>query len=165
MSQNSLTIFNFTTASKLEKWWVVDDNVMGGVSEGKISVNEEGHGVFEGRVSLENNGGFSSLRFDCGQVLVENRTLIELRIKGDGKDYQLRIKDKKNHSYSYILSFKTTGEWETVSISLKDMYPTFRGDKLDLPNFKNTFFEEIAILIGNKKSETFKLLIDKITID
>ena len=43
------------------KWFSVDDGVMGGVSKGKLSV-EDGTLVFSGKLSLENNGGFSSLR-------------------------------------------------------------------------------------------------------
>jgi hypothetical protein len=62
------------------------------------------------------------------------------------------------------MPFTTSGEWEDIEISLKDMYPTFRGSKLDLPNFSNDSFEQIVFLIGNKKSEKFELLIDKIEL-
>ena len=164
-NNHSQIIFDFSRETSLKNWQVLDDVVMGGVSEGKISINEEGHGLYEGNVSLENNGGFSSLRYDCGQIETSKGRVIMLRIKGDAKEYQLRIKDKKIHSYSYIFPFKTTGEWETISIALKDMYPTFRGKKLALPKFDESSFEELAILIGNGKNETFQLVIDKITLE
>ena len=57
-----MLLFDFSTESDLNNWQVVDDVVMGGRSDGQFSLNEQGHGVFEGRVSLENNGGFSSVR-------------------------------------------------------------------------------------------------------
>ena len=39
-------------------WQVIDDGVMGGRSKGNFAINEEGNAVFEGTVSLDNNGGF-----------------------------------------------------------------------------------------------------------
>lgn len=44
------------------------------------------------------------------------------------------------------------------------MYPSFRGRKLAQPNFSSDHVEEIAFLIGNKKPESFKLMIDKIEL-
>ena len=77
----------------------------------------------------------------------------------------MRIKTNASDYYSYVSSFSTSGEWQTLEIPLREMYPTFRGRKLDKPNFSNDHIEEIGILIGNKKKEEFKLIIDKITLD
>lgn len=166
MTQNEPSIlFDFTHQSNVNQWQIVDDVVMGGVSSGRISINEDGHGQFEGTVSLENNGGFSSLRFDCGSIKADKSKDIKILLKGDGKEYQLRVKDTKNVAHSYILPFKTSGEWETVTIALKDMYPSFRGRKLDFSNYNKEGIEEIALLIGNGKNENFKLVIDKIILE
>ena len=88
-----------------------------------------------------------------------------IRLKGDGKEYQFRIKDKSSSYYSYITTFKTSGEWQTITIKLKDLYPSFRGRTLDLPNYSSNSFEEIVFLIGNKKKESFQLLLDKIELE
>jgi NADH dehydrogenase [ubiquinone] 1 alpha subcomplex assembly factor 1 len=90
---------------------------------------------------------------------------IVIKLKGDGKKYELRIKDNSSNYYSYISSFTTSGDWQEIEIPLKDMYPSFRGRKLDSPNFSKNYIEDIAFLIGNKKPEKFKLLIDKIEIN
>jgi len=37
--------------------------------------------------------------------------------------------------------------------STEGLYPSFRGRKLDLPNFSHDYIEEIVFLIGNKKPE------------
>ena len=58
----STIVFDFNTNSSLAAWKVVDDIVMGGRSNGKFEMSDDGHGVFHGAVSLENNGGFSSIR-------------------------------------------------------------------------------------------------------
>lgn len=160
----SQTIFNFNNDMLSNKWVVTDDVVMGGKSSGKFTVSNEGHGVFEGEVSLENNGGFSSVRYKFKKIKVLNFNSIILKIKGDCKKYQFRIKANSNDYYSYISVFETTNEWQEIQISLNDMYPAFRGKILDKPNFKENFIEEIAFLIGNKKQENFELLIDSIEL-
>ncbi|WP_432412403.1 CIA30 family protein [Rasiella sp. SM2506] len=157
-------LFDFTTTSNLANWRIVNDDVMGGRSNGNFSLNDEGHGVFSGVISLENNGGFSSVRYNFKEVSVSENSKIGIRLKGDGKQYQFRVKHNSNEDYSYIFPFKTSGEWETVEINLKDMYPSFRGRKLDRPNFSEDSMEELVFLIGNKKEETFKLLLDKIEL-
>lgn len=160
LSQN--IIFNFTHTTSLTSWSVVDDGVMGGKSEGNFKINENGHGEFSGKVSLANNGGFSSLRHRFKQTDVSKHTKIILKIKGDGTTYQFRVKDNQNHQYSYIHYFTTNTNWQLVEINLADMYPSFRGRKLDMKNFSFPNIEEIGILIGNSKQQNFKLEIDKI---
>ncbi len=162
---SSQTIFDFTTNADIQKWRVVDDGVMGGVSSGRFTVNEEGFGVFAGEVSLENNGGFSSVRYRFNQLPIKSRTTIRIKLRGDGKKYQFRVKANAEDYYSYIATFSTSGEWEEVAISLADMYPAFRGRKLDQPNFHEDHMEEIAFLIGNKREETFKLMIEKTVLE
>ena len=161
---NTQTIFDFNKSTTIQAWRVVDDGVMGGRSNGHFELSPEGHGLFIGQISLENNGGFSSVRYQCDQVLVNPESRILIRLKGDGKPYQFRVKDNSRNYYSYIISFETSGMWEDIEIPLKDMYPSFRGRKLDMPNFSHDSFEEIVFLIGNKKAESFKLLIDKIEL-
>lgn len=158
-------IYDFNKNSSPKDWLIVDDGVMGGLSEGNFTIDTDGNGVFNGIVSLENNGGFSSVRhqFDKIKATKDNKVLI--RLKGDGKEYQFRIKDKSNAYYSYITTFKTTGKWETVEIKLSDLYPSFRGRKLDLPNYNSDSFEEIVFLVGNKKNESFQLVLDKIELE
>ena len=160
----SNVIFDFNKSSDIENWRIIDDVVMGGKSSGSFTLNSEGHGVFEGTISLENNGGFSSVRYTFEKLLLKESTKITLKIKGDGKKYQLRIKSNSGDYYSYVYSFSTTGEWEELEIPLRDMYPSFRGRKLDQPNFSKDTIEEIGFLIGNKRKEKFKLLIDKIEL-
>lgn len=161
---NSTIIYDFKKDSSTRDWRIIDDGVMGGVSQGRFSINSEGNGVFEGTISLENNGGFSSVRYGFDKIKVNSKSVVSIRLKGDGKKYQFRIKDKYSSYYSYITTFETTGEWQTVQLKLSDLYPSFRGKKLDLPNFNSNSFEEIVFLIGNKKNETFKLTLDKVEL-
>ena len=158
-------IYDFNKNSSPKDWRIIDDGVMGGLSQGKFSIDPDGNGVFVGTVSLENNGGFSSVRYQSDKIKVTKDSKVRIRLKGDGKEYQFRIKDKATSYYSYITTFKTSGDWETITIQLSDLYPSFRGRTLDLPNFKSDSFQEIVFLIGNKMNESFQLLLDKIELE
>ncbi len=157
-------IFNFNKKSDIKNWTIVNDVVMGGQSSSSFKLNTDGHAVFEGDVSLENNGGFSSVRYRFEKKQVKEYTKVIIKLKGDGKNYQFRIKSNSDDYYSYITPFSTSGEWQEIEIPLKEMYPSFRGRKLKQPNFSNDKIEEIRFLIGNKKQEKFKLLLDKIEL-
>ena len=152
LSMQVLTLFDFNAQSTLENWYVVDDVVMGGRSAGSFSLSPEGHGIFAGEVSLENNGGFSSVRHRFAPTEVQDYTHCYIRLKGDGKRYQFRIKANSKDYFSYIAYFSTNGDWQTVQIPLNEMYPSYRGRKLDIPNFSADYMEEIAFLIANKKA-------------
>ncbi len=159
---NTIKIFDFNSKSNIYSWQIVNDVVMGGKSSSTITINKDGHGQFSGTVSTENNGGFSSVRHAFKSVSVKKISKICVLIKGDGKDYQLRIKDSFKNYFSYINTFSTSGKWQLIEIPLINMYPSFRGRKLTKPNFYHNVIEEIAFLISNNKNERFQLIIDKI---
>lgn len=163
-SLNSDIIFDFSSDSDTRNWRIVDDVVMGGRSNGDFSVSEEGHGVFSGIISLENNGGFSSVRYGMDDMAVKTNSVIRIRLKGDGKTYQFRIKHNRRYEYAYVHEFKTSGEWQDIEISVDDMYPVYRGRRLNRPNFNYNSMEELTFLIGNGKPQAFLLLIDKIEL-
>ena len=159
---NETVLFDFSKASDLYRWRIVDDVVMGGRSDGRFSLDEKGNGHFRGRVSLENNGGFSSLRYDNKTISVNDFSQICIVLKGDGKDYQIRTKRSRYDRHSYSSEISTSGEWETICLTMNDMRPTFRGYQLNIPNYPGDQLSEFAILIGNKRAEEFDLRIDKI---
>lgn len=166
MNQEQLGIISdFQNNIGTENWYTVDDGVMGGISQGNFNMNESGNALFSGTVRLENNGGFSSIRHSFEILDVSEFTVMKLKIKGDGKSYQFRLKEDSSQQYSYIQLFETSGDWQIIEIPLKSLYPNFRGNKLDKPNFHGNTIEEIGILIGNKVNENFKLEIEKIYLE
>ena len=160
----SKVIFDFSKDADISGWQVTDDVVMGGESSGTFKLSPEGYGVFEGYISLENNGGFSSVRYRFPPMKVNEASRLVLVVKGDGKRYQVRVRDDSDKDYSYVAYFETTGDWQQIEVPIAEMYPTFRGRKLDLPNFSGTQIEEMAFLISNKKEENFRLLIEEVRL-
>lgn len=158
-------VFIFNNDASLDNWYVVNDGVMGGLSQGRLIITNDGIGTFSGFVSLDNYGGFTSVRYDCSIDQVNKHSYIILEVKGDQKNYQLRLKNKRSDWYSYKIDFQTSGEWEKIKIPLNELYPVFRGRTLDFPNFNGDEIEEFGFLISNKVEEDFKLEIKSIHLD
>ena len=133
-------------------------------SQGLFVLNSEGRGVFKGAVTTENNGGFSSLRYNFEAIQTAGFESVVLKLKGDGKAYQFRLKSNSNDRHSYVYRFTTIGILEEIVIPLKLFRPTYRGRALTLPNFDADALEQIAFLIGNKTNEDFYLEIESISL-
>lgn len=146
-------------------WRIINDGVMGGISSSKIELLPNEKWQFSGTVSLENNGGFASIR----GILMDNPTQsfskIKIRLKGDGKKYSFRIRTADNFDgVAYKNDFATKGEeWEEIILSLADFIPTRRGRQLqNIPAITPTKISQIGFLISDKQKGTFTLLLDSI---
>jgi len=107
-------------------WRSVNDGVMGGRSAGGMSQSVEGL-KFTGTLSLENNGGFSSVRRLVGTDLT-GATVVRLEVRGDGREYQFRIRhDNHYDGVAWRAMLPTDVEWRTVEIPLDAFVPVFRG--------------------------------------
>lgn len=155
-------LFDANSTNNPGKWFVLNDGVMGGRSQGDYHTLPGGIIKFSGEISLKNNGGFSSLRYGLPLTYIGDNTHMILKIKGDGKPYQLRIKKDRQHDYSYAAYFETSGDWQEIFLPLADFYPVFRGRRLTIPLFKADSLSEVGFLFGNKKEEKFSILIQSI---
>lgn len=161
---DTIELFDFKPNSDISDWTVVNDAVMGGRSRGRFSLNDQGHAVFQGEVSLENNGGFSLVRYRFRSIEVAGVKKFAIRLRGDGKRYQFRVQADLNQRYHHVTYFQTSGEWQEVEIPFQDLSPRFRGRDLEGPNYSGERLSEIGLLIGNKRAEAFRLEIDWIRL-
>lgn len=164
-STNMNKIYTFSTQTNIKEWRIVNDGVMGGLSTSSLRLTQAGHGEFSGHVSLANNGGFASVLLNKTIQVVEEKKFIVLRIKGDGKRYEFRLKGENFQSESYVHQFATSGEWENIKLEISDFYPQFRGRKLNMPNFNFKTITQLSFLITNKQEEDFVLLVDWIALE
>lgn len=70
----------------IDQWYVVNDNVMGGVSNSSMVFTENETLVFKGRVSLDNNGGFASVRLNTRNLKVKEDQKLKLVLLGTLKN-------------------------------------------------------------------------------
>lgn len=110
-------------------WRAINDGVMGGISTGRMVATEDGL-RFEGELSLENNGGFASVRRPVEQDLSDVRR-VRLEIRGDGRSYQARFRlDGRFDGVAWRAPFATTGSWQTVELAFSAFEPVFRGRRV-----------------------------------
>lgn len=157
---NTPKIYTFSPQTNIQDWRIVNDGVMGGISKSSLVLTDQGYGHFSGHVSLANNGGFASVQLNTKIKRAKDKDFIVLRVKGDGKRYEFRLKAALSQPESYVHQFATTGEWENIKLAIGDFYPQFRGQKLKYPNFNFDNIEQMSFLIANKQDEDFDLLLD-----
>lgn len=145
------------------RWVAVNDGVMGGLSEGGAAIRG-GSLHFTGTLSLENNGGFSSVRTRDWRRDLSGCDAIVLRVRGDGRTYQLRLSTDarfRDSPISYQAGFATVaGTWTEVRVPFSTLVPGWRGRTLDGPPFDPAKVEEMGLLIGDKRAGEFRLEVD-----
>ncbi len=162
------TLVNFDNGPEEPRWIAVNDGVMGGRSSGKPVV-ENGELQFSGELSLANNGGFASVRSVGRDFDLSDVTMMVLRVRGDGRRYQLRLATDARYrgiSVSYGAEFETNrGEWTEVRLPLLSLTPTVRGSRLQGPPMDASQVREIGLLIADKREGTFTLAVDWIAVE
>lgn len=160
------TLFDFDEASDAKPWQAVNDGVMGGRSVGRFKINDDERMEFFGVLSLENNGGFASVRARKPNLKLVKGDVIVARVKGDGRKYNFNVYTQTNlGGYSWRQSFETQKDkWVEVKLPLAKFVATWRGrvfpnEKLDAAKVSG-----MGILLGDKKPGPFKLEVEWIKV-
>ena len=158
-----LTVIDFKDVNENGNWLIINDGVMGGLSNSEIVFKNSGTAVFKGTVSLENSGGFTSTQSKPRLFNLSGYTGLYLRIKGDGKKYQLRLRTDEHFdgiSYRYIFSTEPEN-WITIRALFIDFTPVFRGRILkDVSPISPIQIKQIGFLIADKQAGFFSLEIE-----
>jgi len=145
---------DFSNPNTLRDSWIVNDGVMGGVSQSSLRQDVDGM-VFEGLVSLENNGGFASMRSSV--KFPQGIQLIELLAKGDGKRYKLVLRTELAPRVTYVADFIALPTWQTYRFNLSQFKSTFRGRDVDAPALSFSDVIDFGILISNNQAGSFAI--------
>lgn len=147
---------DFTDFNTVRDCWIMNDSVMGGISHSSLRQGEHGM-IFEGLISLENNGGFSSMRSPT--KCLHGTQLIELIAKGDDKRYKLVLRTELAPRVTYVADFIAASTWQTHRFNLSQFKSTFRGQDVNAPTLSFSDVIEFGILISNKQAGSFALQI------
>ena len=122
-------LFGFASPGAAADWQAVNDGVMGGVSDGRFRITERETLEFYGTLSLENNGGFASVRSRPRALGLQTGDTIVARVRGDGREYQLNLYTaERMRAFSYRAPVKTrSGEWIEVAVALDRFEATSFG--------------------------------------
>ncbi len=156
----SKLLTDFSDASVAKQWVSVNDNVMGGISEGGFRISEDNTLVFSGNLSLENRGGFTSIRTRPKDLNLDGYDTIALRLKGDGRIYYINLMNSsRSAASSYRAPIKTKKDnWQEVRISLKDfVYTSFGRIVARAAPLKAKDVQSLGITLADKKEGPFRL--------
>ena len=148
-------------SNNLLNWNIVNDSVMGGRSQATLKLINNTYANFKGYLSLQNNGGFSSIRAYYPPDLTNVKSIV-LKVRGDGRKYNFRIRGNTESWASYTHSFDTVeGEWNEIELKIDDFYPVYRGYTLkNMPQLSEVIIKEIGIMLSDKIEGSFSIEID-----
>ncbi len=161
-------LIDFRNREGASGWNVVNDGVMGGRSVGKLRKADNGALNFFGRLSLENNGGFTSIRSGRIDIEMQPEDGFRVRLKGDGRTYIFNLYPKTQRmAFSYRASLPTVaGEWTEVVVLLKDFTPTSFGRQVKNKGpLSPDQISRIGFMLSDKQPGAFELEIDWVKIE
>ena len=153
-----------------DTWRIVNDGVMGGPSKSEIQLTNNSI-QFTGAVSLENNGGFASMRTLIIKGALSACKTMTMRYKSSSTDrtFGLSLKNSQQYYipyYKHTFSPKTT-EWETLTVNLSD-FKHYRISEVignDMPITALDDIYNMALIISDKKAGPFTIEIDYIKFE
>ena len=162
--RNALLITDFTSSSSDLDWYVVNDNVMGGRSEGGFDVGAA-ELRFAGRTNTR-GGGFSSIRSGPLDLDLSAYAGIRVRVQGDGRRYTWRLTTGAlvdGREVAYWADFRTdSGDWREVDIPFSSFVPRFRGTELDGPALDTSNITGMGLMIYDQQDGPFELRLDSV---
>jgi len=148
-------LLDFSRPEIVQAFRVINDDVMGGVSTSRLR-SIAGSLLFEGEVSLENNGGFASFR---GPVrFPAESTALLLTLRGDGQRYKVTLKiDDSPGTAQYQAPFIAPREWQTLRFEADDFVASFRGRPVNAPQLQFSDIRYLGLLIADQQKGGFKV--------
>ena len=138
-------------------WQIINDGVMGGLSSSAFSLDSQGlH--FRGSLSTANGGGFASIR-GCLPVPLQRIAGIRLSLTGDGRRYQLRLRETANSGdIAWRASFDTSGARQDITLATRDFEPVFRGRRIEaLPGLADRAMRYLGFMLASQREGAFAL--------
>ena len=153
-------LIDFSDADESQSWMAINDTVMGGRSQSRLELSPAATGLFSGQLSLDNNGGFASIRRRPDHYNLGAYAGVMLKFKGDGRTYQFRVKtDDQLDGTAYRALFATdTRQWQIIALPFDSFSASFRGKPVaDAPVLRPGQIRQIGFLLADKQPGSFCL--------
>jgi NADH dehydrogenase [ubiquinone] 1 alpha subcomplex assembly factor 1 len=165
--EKTLPLFAFIEADAVKEWQAVNDGVMGGVSEGKFKITPHMTMEFFGTLSLENNGGFASVRTKAKKLDLKKGDILIAKVRGDGREYSMNLYlNKSQVAFSYRSAVPTKkDEWIEVTLPLDKFEATSFGRVVkDAGPVEPSEINALGFMLGDKKAGAFQLEVELIRV-
>ena len=142
-------------------WKIVNDGVMGGLSKGNVEHTSDNIMHFWGTLSLDNNGGFSTVRSRGVDFDLSNDLGLLLLVRGDGRTYEARLDSTatfRGNPISFLGKFKTTPDrWMQVKIPFASFTGSWRGRQFPKETLDTSAIKRVSVLLADKTPGPFDL--------
>ena len=157
--EDNKIVFDFSDQSAFE-WFLVNDNVMGGISKGQVERTKRETMRFSGRLSLKNNGGFSSARSQISVFFLAGYDELMLKTRGDGRSYSILVTTLER-GRTWQNQFKTSEKWQIVKVPFKKMQMSIMGWRPNVsPEIMGNRVRAIGFIIADKNETPFAVEVD-----
>jgi hypothetical protein len=160
-------LFRFDTDASVAAWQAIDDVVMGGVSRSRLHYDPAGHAVFDGVVSLENRGGFASVRSRPSTLGVPGALDYVIEARGDGRRYKLNLRtDDGFDGVNYQAGFAPPTAWSVLRLPIASFRASFRGRPVaGAPPLDPARVRQIGLMIADRQAGPFALAVRSIAAE
>lgn len=160
-------LHRFDSPAAVIPWQAIDDRVMGGVSASHMRHDPTGHGVFAGEVSLDNNGGFASVRAPAvAPEAAAGALACLLEVRGDGRRYKFNLRsDDGFDGVTHQAAFQPpAGEWAVIRLPLAGFAATWRGRPASAGPISAAQIRQVGLLIADRQAGPFRLDVREIAL-
>lgn len=143
-------------------WYVLNDGVMGGLSTGKAAFTKSAL-VLKGTVSLENNGGFASVKSPFEATNLADYKTVTVRYRSAGQTMALTFETSERwYDPTYKAMLPTSKDWSTATFELKDFqqYKIGRASGATMSNQNQEDVIRMGFMTADKKAGDFMLEVD-----
>jgi NADH dehydrogenase [ubiquinone] 1 alpha subcomplex assembly factor 1 len=156
-------LLDFRDEGATSCWRAVDDAVMGGRSHSALLPYAVGVASFSGVVSLEQGGGFASIRTEPQRWRTAGARALVLRCRGDGKHYKFTTRvDDGFDGVQYQARFNPPrGEWAEVELPVAQFVASFRGRTVaDAGPLEPARIRQLGLMVSDRQAGPFELLLE-----
>lgn len=165
ISDSNAQVIDFGKSTGGQYWSVTNDGVMGGLSKGNAWLSDSTV-VFKGEVSLDNNGGFSSLRSPYNSLDFSSYESAEIRLRASGLKFSVTFAKNRRFyipNYKYVMKLESN-QWEVVTFDLDELKEyrlgNATGENITQRDLKNLI--GISFINEGKEEGPFVLEVDYI---
>ena len=151
---------DFRTESPQLRWYVVNDGVMGGLSEGRVFF--EDNSLVHAGVLNTNGGGFSYVGARLPEDTLAGYSNLQVRLNTSGREYALNLEDARNSRISHqaLIPLGSSDAWQEVSIGFDETVPTIFSREVNSEPFLDTEVNELSFILGDGIDGEFRMEIE-----
>ena len=159
---NNCRVFDDFSQSGKNNWRIINDWVMWWLSQWIYIIENDKLRIF-GNINTD-GGGFSSIRTEVDEWLLDDVNYIKVILQGDERKYKITFRDNNIRwiIHQTNIDFKKKWTFEEIDIPLSELTATFFGNRVNASEFKKNRVREIGFIISDWVNGPFEIQVESI---